>query len=587
MNILGALTHGYTPYIIMNTIARNYPRHATKIRNAYAAGYTAESILSVLDDSKERKVQNYLSFNEQARRQDEKNSRQGATNLLGAVGAAAGVAGGLAYLNRGRAIRPNQILPPLKNQPQGPQAPRQLPGQPPAQLGPIQPIQPRGQPPQGPVPPAPYRPTGPQPQGPNQPAGMTLNQPVQKSPNQPQVQPQMQARNPMQNVTLVKNLNEDNRFMNIIKQSQDPQTTAMILRQIIPKSKLAQLEKVEGGLEQIVNDYSQYLQTQQQPQNQQQPSQPQFQHQSQQEPIPPPDIAQTMQNEMIEREPGDESLLPDEHIHERVNETISDSSKGKQSPLPSQDMELKRQRFSIPNYHYPNEPKEDFVTRQTIYKAVNKAAKELKEGKSFLDFKNNPDIQLSTAADVLRFMAGIANPFESLLDEDEKQELASATEPETGNIYGAQMTPNLVWNLLLRIEPSLAKMKKPLAIKGAKFSPTQKMGTTELRRFLTHNVYGVLSGKSVSTELVDKINKISRATSSLDVIAKAAIDGNIRRMDEEMSKLMDDAYFLEIMNQELDNLIPQSQSFMKKKMGMEPQEIKKPRTSSPKKEKLK
>ncbi len=122
------------------------------------------------------------------------------------------------------------------------------------------------------------------------------------------------------------------------------------------------------------------------------------------------------------------------------------------------------------------------------------------------------------------------------------------------------MTPNLVWNLILNVEPKIAKMKKLPALKGSQNSPGKKMGTTELRRFLTHSIYGVLSGKNVSPDLSDKIAKISKASEHLDVIVKAAKDGNRRAMEAEMEKIVkDDAYFMELMSQEIEDLIKTKQ----------------------------
>jgi hypothetical protein len=70
------------------------------------------------------------------------------------------------------------------------------------------------------------------------------------------------------------------------------------------------------------------------------------------------------------------------------------------------------------------------------------------------------------------------------------------------------------------------------------------MGTAEIRRYLTHAVYGALSGKTITTQLADKIQKISSAAMAIDAMAEAAKQGNMNAMIKEQERLLqEDEYF--------------------------------------------
>jgi hypothetical protein len=80
------------------------------------------------------------------------------------------------------------------------------------------------------------------------------------------------------------------------------------------------------------------------------------------------------------------------------------------------------------------------------------------------------------------------------------------------------------------------------------------MGSAEFRKYLTQSVYGVMSGKTISNNLADKINRISMASEGIDAIVRAAKAGDRRRIEAEMEKLMDDDAFMEAMNAEIPEL---------------------------------
>lgn len=582
-SIFTALAYGYPSRVILNRIAQHSPKLAQGIDTALAAGYTADMVLQRLDSGKSSgdKNEEYMTDHEKAQKAHRENNKKAYLTAIGALGTAGAIAaGGYALATRNRAVRPSAILPASQPQIPPPQGPITLQGgRRPPQLG--LPGRPR---PGLPAPtaglPAPQQPIIPPPQ-PAQPRG---NQ--QLTPNTPQ------AQQFKQNVDLVHNLNEQTRFSNIVQQGHDPLTTAAILRQVIPKGKLAILEKSPGGLEQIVTDYLQYQQAQppavrERPQASAQAGiqppavQEQALQQLPEEQIQPEQAVQTAPMEQLEQVAQTEEIAQSQMSPEYMEmpQRVSQAAFG---PKKLRTMEeyapLKRGSFSVPNYHYKGESKEEFDNRKILFDAINKGAKALLEGKSFLDFPINKEAikargGYSTAQDVLMFMAGIPNIYDPLLDDEEREELSNALlesgemttsglAPTSGerNIHGAQLAPNLVWNLLLSVEPKISMMEKPPSIKGYKMAPGKKMGTTELRRFLTHSVYGALSGHTISNELADKIGKISRISDSLDVLAHASKAGNMRKIENEMEAMMDDEYFLQIMSQELPSMISEKES---------------------------
>ncbi len=257
----------------------------------------------------------------------------------------------------------------------------------------------------------------------------------------------------------------------------------------------------------------------------------------------------------------------------------------------SEAKSLEKYSFSMPTYKFSDESEENYRNREIINSAIEKAAKALGEGKTFLDFpmpwgesettsktisrgprkgvtetetKIKDRFARSSAADVLRYLSGLPNVYSALLDDDEKEELNNSLEEEgyanlkaalpagDGNIYGATMTPNLVWNMLLSVEPRLQNIKIPKSVKGYPKLSGDKMGTTELRRNLTHAVYGALSGKKITNKLADKINKISQVSNSIDVMAEASKQGKLNEMLKEQERLLeDDEYFFNLYADEI------------------------------------
>jgi hypothetical protein len=566
--ILNAISRGYSARQVLTNIATRYPQYANAINTATNVGYTADVILRHLDRNKEADEDAYLTEHEQVQKRDKEQKKAAALGLLSAAGVAGAVgAGTYGYATRNRAVRPSAILPPIQQPPTAPPGPTTVN------------ITPRGpRPLGGPAGqrglPAPRKGLpGPKQQGPtpNQPPsllGQTPKPPVVKT--------------PMENVELIRNIREDTRIANIIQGMGTGAVAVSVLRKVIPKVKLDLLDKVEGGLEKIVQDYGQFLQAESQNtppatrqesplvQQQQQEMTPQTQQLAQQASQLIPQQAPEEIQPQVEPEAQEQIQPAPISINERTKQTAFADKPGLKRLV---DSSFAGREFSIPNYHYAGESKEDFANRNIINQAVKKAADALKEGKSFLDFPVNPDAMgakygYSVAEDVLRFMAGIPNVYDPLLDEEEKQQLYDGLveqgapeelRPGEGeqNIYGAQMTPNLVWNLLLSVEPRLSKIDRPPAIKGAPVKG-EKMDTTGFRRYLTHGVYGVLSGKSVPPDLADKIGKISQASSSLDIIAKAAEDGNFNKVLKEMEKLAsDDEYFFSLFTDEVDEMAAQ------------------------------
>lgn len=587
--ILTAVARGFSSRTILNHIVQRYPQYAQGIMAAQAAGFTPERILQRFNkDENSDDSDQYLTEFEQARKNDKKNKRDAAIKAVSLAGTAGALAaGGYALSQRGQAIRPSAILPAQR---QG------LP--PPGQGGQTINVNPRG-----PRPGSPASPTGNLP-APQQQRGLSYNPPAPSGPRSsgvsgpkgnlpiyqnkkglpynpqtpqgPRPSPRVPPRgltplNPEQSINLIRNIGEETRVANIIKQGFDVATAASILRKVIPKEKVALLEKAEGGFEKILQDYieSNPPELRQQTQPQGLPGQtPQIQPQGQQLPQdnfdPTTQQAQpgAQQQPQITQVSFDPTMQPEEPLEEEalfpVDERISEAAFSENPELKRLvDSSFKGKNFSVPHYRYAGESETDFESRRVMNNAVKKAAKAITEGQSFMDFPVTPEALkgvggYSVAEDVLRFLAGIPNVYNPLLDEDEKQELfdgllesggttVEGLRPSPGatNIHGAQMTPNLIWNLLLSVEPKLTTIERPNAIKGATMKG-EKMDTTGFRRFLTHGVYGVLSGKSLPPDLSDKIEKISQASSVIDVIVNASKEGKFRKVQETIDRLAND-----------------------------------------------
>lgn len=296
--IFNAIGKGYSARSILGAIGRNAPQYANIINTAYYAGYTAESILSRLAskmDGKHYNEDRFLTAREKTLRNDDRNKTRAYTQTIAALGLAGTVAAGAyALMQRNRPPRPELIIPGsygkkangkgghtiLHQNKALPNRQKQIPynqkqleskGQ---KLLPA-PMQPKQQP-QSMVPPIP---------SPNQPQ----QPPAASSGSQ---QPESQY-NP-KNVDVVRNLREEQRFKNIIEAGYDPIVSTQILRQIVPKDVLSVMEKADGGLEQIVKDYSGYMkdiQKQQTKQQETQQTQQALNPKQLQEPLQPPQEA--------------------------------------------------------------------------------------------------------------------------------------------------------------------------------------------------------------------------------------------------------------------------------------------------------
>lgn len=587
MSILRALTHGYGPHLILNRLAKANPKYANAIQNAHAAGYAADTILRHgLDknDPEYEETNQYLTEHEQTRKNHAANTKKAAiqaVSLLGTAGAVA--AGGYQLYNTNRAIRPDAILGPQAGS--GPRS--QVQGRQPLQIG-----QPGAPAPQRPIPqhprdPSPIRPQGGQPQ-PN---------------NQPPANPQdVLHQNPIveKNYNLVKNIGEEDRFHNIAMQGYDIATAAQILKQVTPKAKVALLEKAEGGLEGVLANFMLYnqlnppaIREQFQPKPQQrpgQPNQPQMQQsgmQQEQMPGQPEEMQQPGQPEQMQQEQGI-PFIPDQQMQQPPQQSQQGMMQPGQAQRPNltenmqriagkinqpqkktDSPQVNRDRFAIANKRHKDEKPEAFVKRKMLNETLRTAAKIIASGKDFTDLPYQKEVAYSTAKDVLKFLAGAPTAFDELLDDEEKEEIFEAGNPDgiESSLQGAHMTPNLIWNLILSINPKVTDLVPP-SIKGSKGKPAGgKMSTTEARRFLTHGVARILGGKTVSFALADKIGKISQATDALDVIANAAADGNIRKIEDQLMKL--DPAIFEVLESELNSKIPETFAWMRKKAGIE------------------
>lgn len=235
--ILRAVGSGYTTRTILRSLARGNPQLANAIYSAEAAGYASHTIARLVDKKSRKKGQedvdddDYLTEHERVQKRDEQDKKRALLTAVGALGTAGAIAaGGYAYATRNNAIYPNQILPPL---PQGPNQPPGLPGG--QQLG---------------LP-------GPQnvgPRGPNQPPGNPNNSGGSGGPN---VIIPPYTHNPQKNVSLIKNLKEDNRIASIISSGLAMPAILQAIRETIPKGKLNLLDKAEGGFEQAIQDFAQ------------------------------------------------------------------------------------------------------------------------------------------------------------------------------------------------------------------------------------------------------------------------------------------------------------------------------------------
>lgn len=277
-----ALLHGYNARTILNRIANQFPNAANAIYTAQTAGYAAETILQAISDPKKKNKANaedYLTEHEKIHKRGKDRQKRSALTALGALGTAGAVGAGLYSLSQsGKAVQPSAVLPAIRGQVQGRQGTtinisnprlgntqRQVPGKgTPPQIS-FNPLQ---NPPNNPPPQAP--------KGPNKPNGSISPTPQNQGPKvAPQVGMPPVKIDPQQSVNLVKNLKAEDIFNTFLQKGDDPSSAALILQKILPKEKLSIFEKIEGGLEKVVEDYGMFLQSQQQQQQPQEQQVPQ------------------------------------------------------------------------------------------------------------------------------------------------------------------------------------------------------------------------------------------------------------------------------------------------------------------------
>jgi hypothetical protein len=559
-----AIRSGFTSRQILNYVSQKYPNYAPAVNAAYHAGFTPENILRkiVKPESGETDNEDFLTEHERTIRNDKRNKRKAAQTAIGALGTAGAVAATAYGLSqRNSAIQPSEILPAEQ---------KMLPPGSEGQTINAPPRRPRG------------------------PGGGTqsMQAPKQLGYN-PQVSPAKSSSSPIKAASTIPSVAEFDEPSDIpeVRQLQRRNAEIKDMWQMAEKGKTGgkpflkvATKLVRTGDITDINTFGDFykwwnatesqerggplvefekfrVQRRQMYEPQEAQSQPQEQPQMQQMAEMP---QQTPEQAPIEQE-AVQPRIP-------INERIREAAFGEHPELkPLVETSMQGKEFSIPTYRMPSESQEDFSTRKIINEAIKKTAKALQEGKNFLDLPISKEIvgkvgSYSTAEDVLRLMAGIPNVYDPLLDEEEKQELftglmesggksVEGLRPTEGerDIYGAQMSPNLVWNMLLSVEPRLLDLKRAPAMKGIK-KPGQAMDTTAYRRYLTHSVYGVLSGKNISPELADKINKISNATSKMDVLVKAAQEGKFNAVLREMETMMNDEYFFGLFTDEVDQM---------------------------------
>jgi hypothetical protein len=320
--IFQAIGRGYGARSILGAIGRKLPQYANTINTAYYTGYSANTILSRIAskaDGKNYDPDLFLTEHEQVQKRDQSQKRKAAMQLVAAAGTAGAVAAGAyALMRRNRAIQPDEILPAPhqrkqiggKQQLALPHNPQQAPQaqQPP----PSQPIQP-------------------------------ITMPQQQQQQEQQQAPQPTPPDLMKTVDLLKNLREDQRFRNIIEGGYDLPTTTSILRAAMPKQIAQILEKSEGGLERVVNDYTQYLKQ-----------------------------ANEQQKEMIEQNKP-------ENFAEMTKSTIAQAPQ-EQTPVMQEFQKAQQQQAPAQSQQMPHQPIAE-VAQQMIPPAPSKPLVSLKNGR--------------------------------------------------------------------------------------------------------------------------------------------------------------------------------------------------------------
>jgi len=249
------MASGFTGYQVIQSLKRAYPHLAQGLTHLQVAGFTGGQILGALKRAKGQKVSDEEMFedtqteHEKTMEGDRRNKRKAKRQALGIAATAATLPfiGLKAYQALKAGHSAMTVLPALggRQAAQGagatlnvfqkglPNLQKQIPYQ-------------QGQLPfnRGQIPHFPGQP--PSPQAPIQPAA-----------------PQAPMGDYMQSVNVVKNMRANTLFENILKQGFDIDTASDLIRSIIKGDKRGSIgvfDKVPGGLDKVVADYSQYLQ---------------------------------------------------------------------------------------------------------------------------------------------------------------------------------------------------------------------------------------------------------------------------------------------------------------------------------------
>ena len=567
--ILRAIQAGFASGTVLNQIAKKFPQAAYYINTAQNAGYTANNILKSLAKDTENPDEAYLTEHEQINRRDKQQKRAAALGLVGAAGTAGAIAAGAYSAARRNAPIQPQVLPAQRPPPAQPGAtinvtPKPRPGLPPPKLGlpgpQPQPRGPKGRPPSSAQPPIPME--GPKPED--------------LLPDVPELR------------SLQRKEAETKQLWDLAQRGKTGGN------QFLKTSKTLLKDGTIADMAGFASFHNWWKATEGQPRSHPLVEYERFRTQTRGMREPPttpqerphvrpqPQIAPEQELPPPSQEVGAEpeaqpeaEQMPQIGIRERTQQAAFAEAPELKTLL---DRTYKGKEFSIPTYRFPGESAEDFRVRHTIDTAIKKAAEAISKGESFLDYfeahRKEPGAEwmmkmpehlkesgmfLSTEMDVLKFLAGaggpLAGPYEKLLDDREKEELMNGLSGDR-NIYGALMTPSMVWNMLVTIEPKLATIKEVPRIKGGRKEKIS-FNLTNMGRFLTHAVYGVISGKNISPELADKIARISVATHGLDVIAKAAKEGRFNAAMAEMKRLADDEAFMDLFTDEVEEMVAQ------------------------------
>lgn len=562
--IMHALSSGFSSAQVLKHIARKFPQFANTIHAASAAGFTADMILKKLSGKKgkEKKAEDFMTPHERTVRNMQKTKDADKMRVLGALGTAGAVGAGLYGISQmGKGVRPSQILPAQASQ----RGPAQVPGMARPRMGlpapgqaagaPQTPIQPLPASPQAPITPQPMPSATPTP-GPAL-GGLSPQQAPKKA---SQVLNQVSIHGAPLGALVNQIISTPNRS----GKQQTAQDVADVIEHtfLSPAQKKWLKQNSDKPLDELIEEYLQEQPEQEQGQG--------MEEQPMQAAPPPMPMQEPQMNQGMTPISQQKSTPEMPVLKPKIAEKVQSASFGASAPPKLSNKKLKQESFAIPTYKFHDETPKEFHNRRVINEAIEKAAKTIAKGDTFLDvpgFDWDPrgKMHYSVSSEILKYLAGIPNPVNQLLDDEEHEELNAALR-EAGlgdvmmqatpmgdpNIYGAQLGKDMVWNMLLAVEPRLQKIDKPKTVKGI---PGKKMGTTELRRTLTHAVYGVLSGKRITNNLVEKIGKISVVANSMDVLAEALRQGKINeslKISEEIQKLSHNDFW-DLVDRELES----------------------------------